>query len=148
MANNHDLHIEERTKSCIHLLGYALPYSLSYILLVYFLSKLGFKLDVFLLVLLTICVLSFVTITVFYKRQHRLLQKTECNRMALLSAILLLIMSLLFMTQFFGGLDFTWSELSMVGFQNFIAIAGILLFIVNYILIFFSLWLIQRFWRR
>ncbi|MGO2339422.1 MAG: ABZJ_00895 family protein [Psychrobacter sp.] len=148
MANKHDLHIEACTTSFLHLLGYALPYSLSYVLLVYFLTILGFQLDIFLLVLFTIFILSFVTTTVFYKRQHRLLQPTECNRMALLSAILLLIMAIVFMTQFFGGLEFTWSELSMVGFQSFIAIAGVLFLIVNYILIFFSLWLIQRYWRR
>lgn len=148
MINRHDLNIEGYTKSFIHLLGYALPYSLSYVLLVYFLTKLGLMINLFLLVLLTIFVLSFMTVTIFYKSQHRLLQKKECNRIALSSAILLLILSLLLMIQIFGEFEFGWSDLSMVGFQNFIAIAGVLIFLVNYILIFLSLCLIQKFWRR
>lgn len=147
MSKDHVLRISEHTHSFKSLLVYALPYTLGYTLLPYLLTELNFMLGGFLLTGFIVIVLDIVVITVFRKRHHGGLEKVECSRIALLSMALTLLISMVGGVMFFSNMGVSSQQMGDNDIYWLIGIAGLVAFIINYAVVFYSLWLMQRFWR-
>ena len=146
MANHYPMQVSEHTQSFKSLLVYAVPYGIGYTLLPYLLSQASFMLGGFLLTLFVIIVLNIAVITIFRQCQHRGLEKIECSRIALLSMLLTLVIS---MTAFyFNIMQVPWLQQGAKGLYQVIGMAGLVAFVINYAVVFYSLWLMQRFWQR
>lgn len=147
MANHHPMQISEHTQSFKHLFRYALPYAIGYTLLPYVLGQFDFMLGGILLTIMVVIFLNISVINIFRKRQRRLLEKLECSRIALLSMTLTLIISLVVVALFFNEMGLPWLEMNDKGLYKIIAISGFVAFIINYAVVFYSLWWMQRFWK-
>lgn len=139
------MHISEDTHSFKSLFSYALPYAVGYTLLPYFLIELGFMVDGLLSTIFVTLVLNAVVIFAFRKRQHRSLQKVECSRIALLSMLLTLIISMA--TLYLSDIGESWAQMNDSNIYQIAGIAGLVAFVINYAVVFYSLWLMQRFWK-
>lgn len=148
MAKKDLMQITERTQPFKRLAAYALPYGTGYILLPYILNQFEFMLGGILLSIFVVIVLNLIVITIFYKRQHRLLEKLECSRIALLSMLLTLVMSLLAFLLFFDSMGVSWLQLSDKGIHKVIALSAFVAFIINYAVVFYSLWWMQKLWKK
>lgn len=146
MANHHPMLISEHTQSFKSLSAYAIPYGIGYMVLPYFLSYSGFMLGGFVLTIFIVIVLNIAVIILFRQRQHRGLEKIECSRIALISMLLTLMMSMA--AFYFNIMEVPWLQLGDKGIYRLISIVGLMAFVINYAVIFYSLWLMQRFWRR
>ena len=49
---------------------------------------------------------------------------------------------------YFNIMEVPWLQLGDKGIYRLISIVGLMAFVINYAVIFYSLWLMQRFWRR
>lgn len=142
------MQITEQTQPFKHLAAYALPYGTGYILLPYVLNQFEFMLGGILLSIFVVIILNIAVITIFRTRQHRLLEKLECSRIALLSMLLTLVISLLAFLLFFDSMGVSWLQLSGDGFYKIIALAAFVAFIINYAVVFYSLWWMQKLWKK
>ena len=136
----------QHTQSVKNLLGYALPYAFGYSLLPYFLNELGLMLDSFLLTILVVIVLNILIIVIFHQRQQRGLEKIECSRIALLSMGFTLLISIT--AFYFNIMEVPWLKTGDKSIYRIIGVAGLVAFVINYAVVFYSLWLLQRFWQK
>lgn len=147
MSNNHVLRISEQTHSFKSLLVYALPYTLGYMLLPYLLTELNLMLGGFFLTGFIIIVLNIVVIMVFRKRHHRRLEKVECSRVALLSMALTLLISMVGGVMFLSNMGVSPQQMGDNNVYWLIGIAGLAAFVINYVVVLYSLWFMQKFWK-
>lgn len=142
------MQITEHTQPFKRLAAYALPYGTGYILLPYVLNQFEFMLGGILLSIFVVIILNIAVITIFRTCRHRLLEKLECSRIALLSMLLTLVISLLAFLLFFDSMGISWLQLSGDGFYKIIALAAFMAFIINYAVVFYSLWWMQKLWKK
>ena len=153
LANKPIIEVTEYTNSYKSLLGYAVFYALSYVLLTYVLNQLNFIVGGVLLTVAIIAVLNMAVTILFRKRQHRGLDKAECGRIAVLSVLMITaisaVMFVLNMNVLITSMDIniTWVDIHNSGMHKVMAVVGIITLIIHYAVIFYSLWYMQRFWK-
>ena len=153
LANKPIIEVTEYTKSYKSLLGYAVFYALSYVLLTYVLNQLNFIVGGVLLTVAIIAVLNMAVTFLFRKRQHRGLDKAECGRIAILSVLMITAVSVVMFVLNTNvlitsmNINITWVDIHDSGMHKVMAVVGIVTLIIHYAVIFYSLWYMQRLWK-
>lgn len=135
-----------KTKSYLHLLKYALPYTLLYVFLPSLLSQVGVFVPGILLSVLVILGLNLAVIVLFNRIEDRKLEKVECHRIGLLTALLTLIVTSLLMIYSLYGIAITnlsFTSLQQDGVIPMLVISGAIGLAINYMVITYGLYLMQ-----
>lgn len=135
------------TKSFKYLLRYALPYTVLYVFLPSLLSQLGLPLSNVWLSTLVLIVLNVGVIVLFQQTQKRGLEKIECHRIGLLTTVLTLFTTSLLMIHAIYDLSSTqisFSSLKQDGVIPILVISGAIGAVINYIIIAYGLWVLQK----
>ncbi|MUG33252.1 hypothetical protein GB996_10685 [Psychrobacter sanguinis] len=135
------------TKSWISTVGYALPYALAYVFAPSQLTQVNFPLSGIGLSLAVLLLLNIVVLGIFRATQKRPLEKIECHRIGVLTALLTLMATSLLMLHTLY--DISAGEMSMTALQQngvlpMLVISGAIGLFINYIAVTYGLWLLQK----
>ena len=152
---NQDRHIPDpvamtktdETKSYGYLSRFALAYTLLYVFLPSSLAQLGVPVSGLVLSALVVLVLNMALIAVFRRTEQRSLEKIECHRIGLLTAVFTLIVTSMLMI--YSLYDLSASELTMTALKEngvipMLVISGAIGFAINYVVVTYGLWFLQR----
>lgn len=136
----------DQTKSYGYLSRFALVYTLLYVFLPSSLSQLGVADSGLALSALVVLVLNVTLIVLFKKTQQRSLEKIECHRIGLLTALFTLIVTSMLMI--YSLYDLSADELSVTSLKEngvipMLVISGAIGFAINYVVVTYGLWLLQ-----
>ena len=136
----------DQTKSYGYLSRFALVYTLLYVFLPSSLSQLGVAVSGLALSALVVLVLNVTLIVLFKKTQQRSLEKIECHRIGLLTALFTLIVTSMLMI--YSLYDLSADELSVTSLKEngvipMLVISGAIGFAINYVVVTYGLWLLQ-----
>lgn len=135
------------TKSFKALLPYIALYTSGYMLLPLVLEQINFPLGGLLLSASVVLIVSAVLIFIFKTTQKRLLEKIECSRIAMVSAFITIFISGLLLAINLGDMlpdEITFGTLSERGIIKFFFIPFVIMFLIHYIVICYSLWFMQK----
>ena len=136
----------DQTKSYGYLSRFALVYTLLYVFLPSSLSQLGVAVSGLALSALVVLALNVALIVLFKKTQQRSLEKIECHRIGLLTALFTLIVTSMLMV--YSLYDLSADELSVTSLKEngvipMLVISGAIGFAINYVVVTYGLWLLQ-----
>lgn len=136
----------DQTKSYGYLSRFALVYTLLYVFLPSSLSQLGVAVSGLALSALVVLVLNVALIVLFKKTQQRSLERIECHRIGLLTALFTLIVTSMLMI--YSLYDLSADELSVTSLKEngvipMLVISGAIGFAINYVVVTYGLWLLQ-----
>ena len=136
----------DQTKSYGYLSRFALVYTLLYVFLPSSLSQLGVAVSGLALSALVVLALNVALIVLFKKTQQRSLEKIECHRIGLLTALFTLIVTSMLMI--YSLYDLSADELSVTSLKEngvipMLVISGAIGFAINYVVVTYGLWLLQ-----
>lgn len=136
----------DQTKSYGYLSSFALVYTLLYVFLPSSLSQLGVAVSGLALSALVVLALNVALIVLFKKTQQRSLEKIECHRIGLLTALFTLIVTSMLMV--YSLYDLSADELSVTSLKEngvipMLVISGAIGFAINYVVVTYGLWLLQ-----
>ena len=139
------------TKSYSYLLRFALPYTLLYVFVPSLLSEVGLPLSGIVLSVLVILLLNIAVVALFNRFEARALERIECHRIGLLTSLLTLIATSLLMI--YSLYDLSAGEISVTALKEngvipMLVISGAIGFAINYVVVVYGLWLLQKIWPR
>lgn len=135
-----------QTKSYGYLSRFALVYTLLYVFLPSSLAQLGVAVSGLVLSAVVVLGLNIALIAVFKSTEWRSLEKIECHRIGLLTAVFTLIVTSMLMI--YSLYDLSASELTITALQEngvipMLVISGAIGFAINYVVVTYGLWLLQ-----
>lgn len=138
----------EHTLSFKHLFSYALFYSLGYLLIIFPLVLFGFVLSGLVSTVAIVIVLNLIVIAIFHKYHRRLLKRSECRFITLSATISTIAIAIVTFVFFFNDIGVTCLDRCSSDFYQIIALFALMAFIFNYLIIFYSLWWMQKLWKK
>lgn len=145
--NQRTMIVTPYTKSFKALLPYTFPYALAYTFLYLALEQINFPLGGLLLSAFVVLVVGALLILVFKMTQKRFLEKIECSRIGIVGALItILISGFMLFTNLSGMLpdEITLNTLSEKGIIRLFFIQFVIMFIIHYAVICYSLWFMQK----
>ncbi|SUD90146.1 hypothetical protein [Psychrobacter phenylpyruvicus] len=136
----------EQTKSYGYLSRFALAYTLLYVFLPSSLAQLGVAAPGIVLSAVVVLGLNMALIALFKRTEQRSLEKIECHRIGLLTAVFTLIVTSMLMI--YSLYDLSASELTITALKEngvipMLVISGAIGFAINYVVVTYGLWLLQ-----
>lgn len=136
----------DQTKSYGYLSRFALVYTLLYVFLPSSLAQLGVAVSGLVLSAVVVLGLNIALIAVFKRTEQRSLEKIECHRIGLLTAVFTLIVTSMLMI--YSLYDLSASELTITALKEngvipMLVISGAIGFAINYVVVTYGLWLLQ-----
>lgn len=136
----------EQTKSYRYLSRFALMYTLLYVFLPSSLSQLGLPISGIGLSALVVLMLNIAVIGLFNRIEARSLEKIECHRIGLLTAVFTLVVTsalMIYSLYDLSAAELTLTALKENGVIPMLVISGAIGFAINYVVITYGLWLLQ-----
>ena len=151
---NQDHHIPDpvamtktnQTKSYGYLSRFALVYTLLYVFLPSSLAQLDVPVSGLVLSALVVLALNMALITIFKRAEQRSLEKIECHRIGLLTAVFTLVVTsalMIYSLYDLSAAELTLTALKENGVIPMLVISGAIGFAINYVVITYGLWLLQ-----
>ncbi len=137
----------DQTKSYGYLSRFALVYTLLYVFLPSSLAQLGVSLSGLGLSAVVVLGLNIALIAIFTRTQQRSLEKIECHRIGLLTAVFTLVVTSILML--YSLYDLSAAKLTVTALKEdkvipMLVISGSIGFAINYVVVTYGLWLLQR----